>query len=392
MSDAKRIVCTDAVLARTSTSIDIVSIDIGTINMGVARIRYDYASGNLCILNAMLLSIFNPFQMLNDNDAGHDETTTFPVDAYYAQPPSDAQRAQDNTRFSQQQLLSRKRARITEKNDATLQFATDMHPSNGAKRRRTKLNAPQIPAALAENWALIGAQLTLALQAHAWISENVDFLLVEQQDRSNPKARAVSLAIVTFFETKRHMCLQQANGQPQQPQPQQQQQQQQRGGHFALAPFIKVCSASNKLAHATVAAMRTSWTTVSVHDASTLRMTPVQVKALLKKHFLPPATQDTVNTETYSKRKISSKDEITSFFCRASIESARAKSLADGADRTSRLPATCAESIVERVAQEPVNAYAHWIVNQLQKKNNVTDALLQAFSWIQQCDLPANPN
>jgi hypothetical protein len=166
-------------------------------------------------------------------------------------------------------------------------------------------------------------------------------------------------------------------------------QQQQRGGHFALAPFIKVCSASNKLAHATVAAMRTSWSTVSVH-ASTLRMTPVQVKALLKKHFLPPAAQDTVNTKTYSKRKISSKDEITCFFCRASIESARAKSLAGGG-RTS-LPATCDESIVERVSQEPVNAYAHWIVNQLQQKNNVTDALLQAFSWIQQCDLPANPN
>lgn len=391
----KNITCTDAPFPPCDTTIDVVSFDIGTINMGVARVRYDYTSHRLCVLNAMLLNIFHPFQRLNENDAEHDKDTTFPVSAYYAAATL-TDIVAENRAFSQQQLLCRKRARVCENTEHALQFATDMHPSGTAKRRHTKFNQSQIPATLADNWALIGAQLSLAIEAHRWMSQldDIDFILIEQQDRANPKARAISLALVTFFETKRHL-------QPlSRRRPQTHMHEHAPTGSqplssplssplVTLGPFIKICSASNKLAHSTTRAMRQNWSIVASRQSTAVPtlIAEAQVKAVLKKHFHPPQSS-VADTSNYAKRKISSKDEMTAFFCRPIIERARALA----AERHPVLPETCDEDIVKRVAHEPVNAYAHWIVNQLGAKNNVTDALLQAFSWLEQCQPPANPD
>lgn len=379
-AETKNVVCVADELPKTDTTIDILSFDIGTVNMGVARVRYDFARGRVCVMNAMLLNIFHPFQMLNENDK-HDEsiasTTAFPVAAYEhhrVESERVANRQILNCAYSEKQRVSRKRARIVEKTEHALQFASDRHPERTAKRRRAKIEQSTLPKTLADNWALIGAQLTLALSGHAWMAnmQDLEFILLEQQDRTNPKARAICMSIVTFYETKRHTQTDVS-------------QRRQTDGYWHLAPFIKICSASNKLAQKMTAALRSgSWTMQSVAATQVTsganQLTDVQTRALLKKHFHLP-TSDVANSETYSKRKISSVDEITAFFCSNIIAKARAQS-------ATPLPEKCEERVVQMLAREPVNAYAHWIINQLKEKNNVTDALLQAFSWIEQCEVP----
>lgn len=361
----KSIACIESVFPPNENSIDIVSYDIGTKNMGVARIRYDFATHKLCILNAMLLNIYHPFQMLNENDK--DADTEFRVDAYYANKPIQQTLQTGNHEFSQKQFLSRKRARITQLPAQTLQFLTDTHPQNTAKRRRTKLNQPTISKALEKNWALLGAQLTYSIDAHKWMSDicDIDFILLEQQDRTNVQTRAIMLSLVTFYETKRLQASNRVrtatNSAAATP-------------LWDLCPLIKVCSSSNKLGHLITRAMRTQWTVTS--SSSEYFMTPVQIRALLKKHFKPPAS-DVADTSDYSKRKISSKDEVTYFFCQDVIN--RARTLSPLAEK-------CPENVIEQIARQPVNAYAHWIVNQLGEKNNVTDAILQTFAWIQLCE------
>ena len=354
-------ICVEKSFAVTESTIDLLSFDIGEINMGVARIRYDYVSKKFCILNAMLMNIYNPLQIVNENDLNVEEQPSFPVSAYYAESISENTVKQLNKQFSNEQLLSRKRARITEHTDQALEFATNKHPQKVAKRRRTKFESKEISNSLAKSGPLMYAQLVHSLDIHTWISDisNIHFILLEQQLQSKAENVAIFASLITFFEMKRKQLAtnNQVNSE----------------NNWNLKPFIKSCSASNKLAQVTDA-LHESWI---MHDESNEKfMTAVQIRALLKEHFL--VTESMVNTQDYGKRKISSKKEITHFFCGNLIKKAREMSLqADGT-----LPKICSETVINRLTREPVNSYAHWIVNQLKEKNNVTDAILQAFAWI----------
>ena len=92
-----------------------------------------------------------------------------------------------------------------------------------------------------------------------------------------------------------------------------------------------------------------------------------------------------VNTEDYGKRKISSKKEVTHFFCSHFIK--KAQELARNPDGT--LPEVCPETVIGALSHIPVNSYAYWVANQLRQVNNVTDAILQAFAWMYQCNIPS---
>lgn len=362
-----KITLTTNIVPISDTSIDILSFDIGTINMGIAKMRYDFVTKRLCILNAMLMNIFNPFQTLNENDKEVDTQTKFTVDAYYASEPASVELDQGNKEFSTKQLQSRKRARVTEKTEKVLEFVTDTYPENTAKRRRKALEQPQITKSLANNWALIGAQLSCAFEAHKFINslDEVDFIIIEQQQRTNVLTRAICMSIVTYYETKRQL------------QPQVNKRFRSSATEHALwtmGPFIKICSAVNKLSHDIVEAMHNDW--IFEQPSCTKKLTATQIRALLKKHFIPPP----VDTSSYSKRKISSKHEITKLFCNSLILKARSLSFQQSPTVP---PEKCSEEIIEQLTEENVNNYAFWIVNQLGEKNNVTDALLQAFAWIQ---------
>jgi len=347
--------------------------------MGIARVRYNYKLQKVCILNAMLLSIFNPWQMLNSNDTedARSEKIRFPVEAYYAVGcrPDDSQRSLRNEAFSKQQKLCRKRARVVEKTEHALQFATGRHPARTVKRRRTKIEQASTTKSLEKSWSLVAAQLVLSLNTHAWLSnvQALDFILVEQQDRSGVGARAIFLALIAFYETKRTAV---------EVEPPTDEGVNNTESLLHLRPFVKICSSSNKLANVTTEALRTRWR-MERPQTQAHKMSEIKVRALLKKHLHPPAAE-TANSDTYSKRKISSVDEITAFFCADTIKAARQQS-------GQPLPPKCDEQIVRQLAAQPVNAYAKWIVNQNREKNNVTDALLQAFAWIEQAELPAEP-
>ncbi len=310
----------------------------------------------------MLLNIYNPLQILNENDAEVDEKTKFPVSAYYAEPIPEQTTVNLNKQFSTAQFLSRKRARITEHTEHALEFATNNHPANAAKRRRTKLETKTISNALANSGPLMYAQLSHSLDIHTWISDiaDIDFILLEQQLQSKAENVAIFASLITFFEMKRKLLPPRAVD----------------NTNWHLKPFIKSCSASNKLAQVTDA-LHETW---KMSDNQNEKfMTAVQIRALLKEHFT--ATTSMVNTEDYGKRKISSKKEITHFFCGNLINKAREFSRGNNGT----LPEVCSEAVIERLATVPVNSYAHWIVNQLKEKNNVTDAILQAFAWMNQC-------
>lgn len=374
-SKHKQITLCEELIPQSDTSLDILSFDIGTINMGVTRIRYDYATLRVTIMNAMLLSIFNPLQIVNDNDRDDEsKQVTFPVSAYYhnGTAPTEAERRQLNRSFSAQQRRCRKRALIADKTEQTLQYVSGQHPSRTVKRRRTKLEQSNISKSLEENWALIGAQLVHAIEAHDWISNThtIDFILLEQQERTNVKMRSIMMALSTYFELKRfshHSAKPRRVRAPQTVDSQ-----------WHEAPFIKICSSSNKLSADTFAALQTTWQ-LRVKPDSPLRIGGNEMRKMLKKHF-KREEHAPANTETYSKRKISSSDEITKLFCRDIIQRARSLS-PDSVD-------VCPAAVVDQLVAEPANAYAHWITAQLKEKNNVTDALLQAFAWIEQASLP----
>lgn len=358
-------VCVDGVLPRSTTSIDILSFDIGKINMGVVKLRYDYSSKRFCILNKMLLNIRHPLQRLNENDTDQ-VGVEFPVESFYAEPIEEARIKQLNKTFSDKQQILRKRARVTEQTEFALQFATGIYPSNVAKRRKAKLDSKTISATLEKSGPLKHAELVEALEIHAWISDIslIDFILLENQTTNNGPMREIFAGIIVYFEMKRQLTIQRPPHM---------------SNNFHLAPFIKSCSASNKLAEVTDA-LYINWKIESTKTH--LFLTKIQLRALMKEHF--KITSSTVNTENYGKRKISSVKEMTHFFCDKIIKKAR--ELARNSDGS--LPDVCPEQVLETLQTFPVNSHAHWIVNQLQKKVNVTDAILQAFAWMNQCEIP----
>jgi len=387
----------DGVIPKRSTTIDILSFDVGEINMGVARLRYDYESKSVCMLNGMLLNIFHPLQRLNENDAAalampkqvatprkkattekpaarrrkRSQDAVFSVASFYAEPILESKICELNHQFSQSQHCSRKRARIVENTEEALQFATNLHPQNVAKRRNTRLESKELSAKLETSWPLVFAQLPLAFDAHEWISDisNLDFILVEQQMSENALIKGIFASTIMYFEMKRSL-------QPLRVQDE-------RNTNWHLKPFIKAMSASKKLAQVTQS-LHESWTLNEPSEKNQF-MSQVQIRALLKEHFKPAASL--TNTESYGQRKISSKKEVTHFFCSRVIQRARQLCEAEG---SAVLPDVCPERIVEKLAREPVNNYAYWIVNQLKEKNNVTDAILQAFAWINECLPPEN--
>ncbi len=360
-------ICVDSVICRSTTSIDLLSFDIGQINMGIIKIRYDYATKRFCILNMMLLNIRHPLQRLNENDA-EEVGVEFPVDSYYAQPINEFEIRQLNHTFSERQHVLRKRARVTEQTEFALQFATNGHPSNVAKRRKAKLELRTVSATLERSGPLKHAELIEALDIHEWISDlsQMDFILLENQTTNNGPMREIFAGIIVYFEMKRRLTAPRSNVQI-------------GTSNLNLAPFIKSCSASNKLAEVTDA-LYVNWKIES--SRNDLFLTIVQLRKLLKDHF--QVTSSTVNTENYGKRKISSVKEMTHFFCDKIIKKAR--ELARNPDGS--LPDVCPEHVLETLATFPVNSHAYWIVNQLGKKVNVTDAILQAFAWMNQCEIP----
>lgn len=359
--------CIDAILPQSTETIDILSFDIGEINMGIAKIRFDYKTRQFCILNAMLLNIYHPLQRLNENDAETDEATSFPVDAYYAIPPTEQAIQQLNKKFSDTQFVSRKRARITEHTENALEFATNRHPSNVAKRRRAKLDSKTVSQGLAASGPLMYAQLLNAMDIHDWISDisTIDFILLEQQLQSKAENVAIFASLIMFFESKRKLLPERAAS---------------NNDNWHLKPFIKSCSPANKLAKVTDA-LHENW---SMSDQSNVNcLAPTVIRKLLKDHFV--VTTSMVNTEDYGKRKISSKKEVTHFFCSHFIK--KAQELARNPDGT--LPEVCPETVIGALSHIPVNSYAYWVANQLRQVNNVTDAILQAFAWMYQCNIPS---
>jgi len=404
----QRVVLDEIAFERSDNTIDIVSFDIGTVRMGVTRVRYDYQRRRLCILYAMLLNIYHPYQVLNCNDQDSKDESTFKVKAYQhtAHPfgcesasQSRQTRAQLNAAFSQKQSFSRKRALIVENSEQALQFYSARHPPHTKKRREAKFAKKEISKALAKGWVLDSAQLVLALNGHDWISGEsadgpLDFCLLEQQDPKNIHMRALCMSVATYYETRRQMALQLK----------------QKAAECAdtsefatqalrsLRPIVKICSSSNKLAHGITDALHTRWSVSRQmrDDSSTLRLTAVQIRALCKKYFSVPSENSVANSENYSKRKISSVAEITRFFCRPLLEEARSRTkryCERSLIQTNVTPNKCPEAVVESLARSfPVGAYAHWLVNQQAEKNNITDALLQVFSWIEQAAQPHFPN
>lgn len=188
--ECPRITVAAKTFQKTTSCIDIVSFDVGTTHLAVARLRYDRQRFRCCIVEAALIDIYNPWQSLRpDKQFRSSEKSRKQRKPAHVEPFSGAEwpaiPAKENEEEKQQELyrfhaemLEKKRIKRAEETNEALQWTHDVE------------------------------MLSLALHWVPWLHDHqIDRVLVEQQQYDNTKMRCISYCLLDMFQTRRLVAL-----------------------------------------------------------------------------------------------------------------------------------------------------------------------------------------
>lgn len=322
--------------AKTNPCIDVVSFDVGTVNLGIVRVRYDTAAHRCCLVHAMVLDMYEPRRSLDvDTEfrAGAQSVRTRkprhiePFDGdHWPDPPPEVPAL----------------PRVHQEHHA--------HLLDAARRER---EAPKRKQRAAVLWELQFQLLPLALDHVPWLQDDaVDRVLVEQQQYDNTVMRCVSYAIVSYYATRRSARL------------------------LAEAPSavasavstecqLQIFPSTNKLSKAYINALGCTCHVQTLAE-------PLTVSLL---HMVRPAAQPIGGAQDNDD---TDSDETTSEAVGTNLHDLLVSHKSHAHKKAS------ATRVLVKLFDAHTHPFGHWLESQRQAKHNVCDALLQALAWILQ--------
>lgn len=322
--------------AKTSACIDVVSFDVGTVNLGCVRVRYDTAAHRCCLVHAMVLDMYEPRRSLGADTAFRAGAQSvrarkpthiepFDGDCWPDPPPA----------------------------PPPLPSAHQEHHAHLLDAARREREAPKRKQRAAVLWELQFQLLPLALDHVPWLQDDaVDRVLVEQQQYDNTVMRCVSYAIVSYYATRRSARLLVSDPAP------------------AAAPaapavstkcHLQIFPSTIKLSKAYINALGRTCQVQALAE-------PLAASLL---HMVRPAAQASGgaqhNDEGDTDEAVGSNlhDALVSHASHAHKKASAAR-------------------VLGKLFDAHTHPFGHWLESQRQAKHNVCDALLQALAWILQ--------
>lgn len=397
---------------KTAACIDLISFDVGTTHLAVARIRYDRAHNRCCIVNAVQMDIYNPWRSLMlDADYRHADGS---VKNKRQRKPGHVEPF-DGSVWPSWKTKSEIASVIDANNANKGGSLTDFHKRILDEKRVLR----EKETSQTHRWVHDVELMPLALHNIEWLHDtDIDRVLVEQQQYDNTKMRCISYCLLDMFQTRR-LCafLQQ---QQQQCEPEQQQNIPALGSHAVLEMF----PSTMKLSKWVINILLQSW---RVEADQTLALSASQKKQQrqgrqkeeqkdrervqkengteseaddLQQIGVCERTSDEVEQERkQSMRKANrNRNNNESQFLSAKRHDDLVDHATHGTKKTSAVRVlehlfapvdhdahnsdALAGTESRRHDGEGQHPMAHWLDSQRAEKHNVCDAILQAFAWL----------
>lgn len=359
---------------RTDQCIDLVSFDVGTTHLGIARVRYDRAARRCCIVQGAQIDIYHPhrsleldtvFRGVSKRKRQRKPAHVEPFDAHQW-PPSPSTTIAIGAATAGVAASS-----ANDDDDDGPEEVQEETVVQAFHRRmlREKQTLREQANTLSQQWMHDVELMPFALHLVPWLHDtSIDRVLVEQQDQINTQMRCIGYCIFDIFQTRRMLALEH----PMVPIAS-------ISEHAALELFPSTLKLSQWVINVLLQSWRVYTDASLAYDAPAchdddddddddddkeanerrgeagVRERSVEVvereRKRRKKAAAVKTHDDLVNHASHGKKKASAVRVLTHLFT------------------------------PDRRAQHQ-HPFYHWLSVQRSEKHNVCDAILQAFAWI----------
>lgn len=190
--ECPQICMTSRPFPKTSSCIDVVSYDVGTTHLAVARLRFDRDNMACCIVEGALIDIYNPWDSLK-------------LDIKFGQGNQRKNGKPDHVEpFSAQTWPPLRGKQIVHPNSETDKHLRKFHENVLQQKKETREEAKTESL----QWAHDVEVLSLALHWIPWIhGSDIDHVLFEQQQHDNTKMRCISYCLLDTYQNRRLLAI-----------------------------------------------------------------------------------------------------------------------------------------------------------------------------------------
>lgn len=324
--------------AKSRSSLDIVSFDVGTVHLGVVRVRYDTQLHRCCIVEAAVVDVYAPRASLR----GDEEFRAGAASARARRKPDRIEPFHGSTWPDAPQPAPPLADAHAEQHQQLLDVA---QRERSAPKRRQRASVL---------WELQFQLLPLALDCVPWLHDaDIDRVLVEQQQYDNTVMRCISYAIVGYFTTRRSALVLQAAD------PDADLQRRALGRHCALQIFPSTLKLNKAYVNTLTTTCAVDTLSEPLHASLLQIVRPGSASSASSAQARAESTDDDVEPASNVH------DELVSHASHAHKK-------------------VSAIRVVDSMFDAHTHPFGHWLEAQRQAKHNVCDALLQAFAWILQ--------